>query len=57
MHLKKIISIIITSLLSIIVAGLVIILVKNTFALKNNQISKILFSNPPCAHNLFDKSA
>lgn len=39
MHLKKIISIIITSLLSIIVAGLVIILVKNTVALKNNQIS------------------
>ncbi len=39
MHVKKIISIIITSILSLIVAGLLIILIKNTIALKNNQIS------------------
>lgn len=39
MHIKKIISIIITSILSLIVAGLLIILIKNTIALKNNQIS------------------
>ena len=37
MHVKKIISIIITSILSLIVAGLLIILIKNTIALKNNQ--------------------
>ena len=39
MHVKKIISIIITSILSLIVAGLLIILIKNTIALKNYKNS------------------